>query len=92
MRLDSTNSKADANSSSENNSDGASSIPRENEGLAFADKLVREIGVATVPGSSFFRDKELGKAYVRFCFCKKDETLDEAARRLRGADLEGSRG
>ncbi|WP_337174564.1 aminotransferase class I/II-fold pyridoxal phosphate-dependent enzyme [Paludisphaera sp.] len=51
--------------------------------VAFAGKLVREIGVAVVPGSSFFRDKELGRPYVRFCFCKKDETLDEAARRLR---------
>ncbi|MDG3007252.1 pyridoxal phosphate-dependent aminotransferase [Paludisphaera mucosa] len=51
--------------------------------VAFADKLVREIGVATVPGSSFFRDKSLGRSYVRFCFCKRDETLDEAARRLR---------
>ncbi|WP_165071268.1 pyridoxal phosphate-dependent aminotransferase [Paludisphaera rhizosphaerae] len=52
--------------------------------VAFAEKLVREVGVATVPGSSFFRDKELGRSYVRFCFCKKDETLDEAARRLQG--------
>lgn len=51
--------------------------------VAFAGKLVREIGVAVVPGSSFFRDKELGRSYVRFCFCKRDETLDEAARRLR---------
>jgi aminotransferase len=51
--------------------------------VSFADKLVREIGVAVVPGSSFFRDKELGRSYVRFCFCKRDETLDEAARRLR---------
>lgn len=51
--------------------------------VAFAGKLVRDVGVATVPGSSFFRDKELGRSYVRFCFCKRDETLDEAARRLR---------
>lgn len=54
-----------------------------NDDVAFAGKLVREVGVATVPGSSFFRDKELGRPYVRFCFCKRDETLDEAARRLR---------
>ncbi|WP_165248853.1 pyridoxal phosphate-dependent aminotransferase [Paludisphaera soli] len=51
--------------------------------VAFAGKLVREIGVATVPGSSFFQDKDLGRSYVRFCFCKREETLDEAARRLR---------
>jgi aminotransferase len=41
--------------------------------------LVRDIGVATVPGSSFLQDKALGRAYVRFCFCKRDETLDGAA-------------
>jgi len=51
--------------------------------LAFAGKLVREIGVAVVPGSSFFVDKPLGRSYVRFCFCKKDETLDLAIDRLR---------
>ena len=51
--------------------------------VAFARHLVREVGVATVPGSSFFLDKTLGRRYVRFCFCKRDETLDEAARRLR---------
>jgi aminotransferase len=51
--------------------------------VEFARYLVQEIGVATVPGSSFFQDKSLGRSYVRFCFCKRDETLDEAARRLR---------
>jgi aminotransferase len=51
--------------------------------VAFARYLVREIGVATVPGSSFFRDKERGRQFIRFCFCKRDETLDEAISRLR---------
>ncbi|HEY2154872.1 MAG TPA: aminotransferase class I/II-fold pyridoxal phosphate-dependent enzyme [Isosphaeraceae bacterium] len=51
--------------------------------VEFSRYLVREIGVATVPGSSFFRDKALGRDYVRFCFCKKDETLDAAIQRLR---------
>jgi aminotransferase len=51
--------------------------------VAFARHLVREIGVATVPGSSFFHDKALGRQYIRFCFCKRDETLDEAITRLR---------
>ncbi len=50
--------------------------------VEFAQHLVREVGVATVPGSSFFRDKELGRGFVRFCFCKRDETLNEAIRRL----------
>jgi len=35
-----------------------------------------------VPGSSFYSDPALGSQQVRFCFCKKDETLIEAARRL----------
>jgi aminotransferase len=51
--------------------------------IEFARHLVQEIKVATVPGSSFFQDKELGKGYVRFCFCKRDETLDLATERLR---------
>ena len=49
---------------------------------AFAQDLVRDAGVAVVPGSSFFSRPALGRNLVRFCFCKKDETLDEAARRL----------
>ncbi len=51
--------------------------------VEFSRYLVREIGVATVPGSSFFQDKSLGRPYVRFCFCKQDSTLDAAAQRLR---------
>ena len=51
--------------------------------VTFARHLVREVGVATVPGSSFFVDKSLGRRYVRFCFCKQDSTLDEAANRLK---------
>ncbi len=51
--------------------------------VSFARHLVRDVGVATVPGSSFFQDKSLGRRYVRFCFCKRNETLDTAAERLR---------
>ncbi len=51
--------------------------------VEFAQHLVREIGVATVPGSSFFRQKDLGRSYIRFCFCKLPETLDEAIKRLK---------
>ncbi|GAB4270186.1 MAG: aminotransferase class I/II-fold pyridoxal phosphate-dependent enzyme [Deferrisomatales bacterium] len=50
---------------------------------AFALSLTRDAGVAVVPGSSFFSRPELGRGLVRFCFCKREETLDEAARRLR---------
>ncbi len=50
--------------------------------VAFAKYLVREIGVATVPGSSFYRDPRDGAKQVRFAFCKKNETLDAAAAKL----------
>jgi aminotransferase len=50
--------------------------------VEFTKFLIREIGVAVVPGSSFFHDKSLGKNLVRFCFCKKDETLQAAAEKL----------
>jgi len=50
--------------------------------VSFAKFLVQEIGIATVPGSSFYRDPRDGAKQVRFAFCKKPETLDEAARRL----------
>lgn len=49
---------------------------------AFAMYLVERLGVATVPGSSFYGDPEDGSRSVRFMFSKKDETLDEALRRL----------
>lgn len=50
--------------------------------VEFTKFLIREIGVAVVPGSSFYHDKKLGSQKVRFCFCKKDETLEAAAERL----------
>ena len=50
--------------------------------VAFARHLVTEIGVAAVPGSSFYRDASLGRTKLRFTFCKKDETLHAAAERL----------
>jgi aspartate/methionine/tyrosine aminotransferase len=50
--------------------------------FAFARHLVENIGVACVPGSSFYHDPKDGRQLVRFTFCKKDETLDAAAKRL----------
>ena len=50
--------------------------------IEFTKHLIREIGVAVVPGSSFYHDAALGSQMVRFCFCKKDETLEAAAERL----------
>lgn len=68
--------------------DGAYYIMTDISGFGFADDveftrhLIREVGVACVPGSSFFSVPERGAQQVRFCFCKKDETLQLAAERL----------
>lgn len=68
--------------------EGAYYVMTDISGFGFADDveftkhLIREIGVAVVPGSSFYHDKTLGSQIVRFCFCKKDETLYAAAERL----------
>jgi len=50
--------------------------------IEFTKHLIREIGVAVVPGSSFYRENSAGSQMVRFCFCKKDETLEAAVERL----------
>ncbi|HPD75361.1 MAG TPA: pyridoxal phosphate-dependent aminotransferase [Methanoregulaceae archaeon] len=51
----------------------------------FARHLVEKVGVAAVPGSSFYHRG--GETKLRFTFSKKDETLEEACRRLESADL-----
>ena len=48
----------------------------------FAHWLTAEIGVASVPGSSFFSEPELGRNFIRFAFCKTDDMLEAAAKRL----------
>ncbi len=48
--------------------------------IEFAEKLARDVGVAAVPGSSFFREDI--NNYVRFHFAKKIETLEQALLRL----------
>ena len=48
----------------------------------FARWMCEEVGVASVPGSSFYHDRALGRTMVRFAFCKKYETLKRAADRL----------
>ncbi|HMP53118.1 MAG TPA: aminotransferase class I/II-fold pyridoxal phosphate-dependent enzyme [Candidatus Melainabacteria bacterium] len=55
--------------------------------LAMTRHLVKEVGVAVVPGSSFFADKEEGRKYIRFCFSRRDETLAAARQRLLKAEL-----
>ena len=54
----------------------------EMDDVTFAKWMAQEIGVATVPGSSFYHDKNHGRTMVRFAFCKKYETLRRAAERL----------
>jgi aspartate/methionine/tyrosine aminotransferase len=49
---------------------------------AFAMFLVKAVGVATVPGSSFYAHPELGRTKIRFCFPKTDDILREAGERL----------
>ncbi|HKC83279.1 MAG TPA: aminotransferase class I/II-fold pyridoxal phosphate-dependent enzyme, partial [bacterium] len=49
---------------------------------AFAMFLIKHIGVAAVPGSSFYFHSELGRTKIRFCFPKTDEVLQEAGERL----------
>jgi aspartate/methionine/tyrosine aminotransferase len=51
--------------------------------VSFVKYLVKDVGVAAVPGSSFYRDARDGARQVRFAFCKKLETLDAAAEKLR---------
>ena len=51
--------------------------------LQFCRHLVEDVGIAAVPGSSFFEDPADGSQLIRFCFCKKYETLNEAQERLR---------
>jgi aspartate/methionine/tyrosine aminotransferase len=50
--------------------------------VAFAKFLVEKVGVAVVPGSSFYNDARDGATQVRFTFCKKETTLAAAEERL----------
>jgi len=51
--------------------------------VEFAERLTAEHGVAPVPGSSFYSKPEMGRKEIRFAFCKTDDLLQEAARRLK---------
>ncbi len=50
--------------------------------VEFARYLVKDVGVAAVPGSSFYTNSARGRTKLRFCYCKREETLVEADRRL----------
>jgi aminotransferase len=60
--------------------------------VEFAMELVKNGGVATVPGSSFFLDPSDGRSLVRFCFAKRAETLQRAAEILRSRLATPARG
>lgn len=51
--------------------------------MAFTRHLIEDVGVAAVPGSSFFVNAREGAHLIRFCFCKKYETLKAAQERLK---------
>ena len=50
--------------------------------LEFVRHLIENVGIAAVPGSSFFSHSADGASWVRFCFCKKYETLEVARQKL----------
>ncbi len=50
--------------------------------MQFTRHLIEDVGVAAVPGSSFFENPAEGSQLIRFCFCKKYETLKVAQERL----------
>jgi aspartate/methionine/tyrosine aminotransferase len=50
--------------------------------VAFAKYLVKDVGVAAVPGSSFYRNPTDGRTQLRFTFCKTEKTFQAAAERL----------
>ena len=54
----------------------------EKDDVSFARWLASDVGVATVPGSSFFKHPADGSRLIRFAFCKRKETLEAAVERL----------
>ncbi|MGO9643860.1 MAG: pyridoxal phosphate-dependent aminotransferase [Candidatus Bathyarchaeia archaeon] len=54
-----------------------------NDGLEYANYLIKNVGVAVLPASALYHDKELGKRKIRFAYCKKDETLQEVGKRIK---------
>ena len=55
----------------------------ETDGMAFCRSLPERCGVVAVPNVVFYDHHEVGATQVRFAFCKRDDVLTEAARRLR---------
>jgi N-succinyldiaminopimelate aminotransferase len=53
------------------------------DGRSFCRALPERAGVVAIPTAAFYDDAEAGRTLVRFAFCKREEVIDEAARRLR---------
>lgn len=60
--------------------------------MTFCRMLAEEVGVAAIPNSAFYVNKERGKHLVRFAFCKEESVLEEAARRLAGLEAKAAGG
>ncbi|MDP6895433.1 MAG: aminotransferase [Rhodospirillales bacterium] len=58
------------------------SVGFEDGDVAFCEHIIREAGVAAIPLSAFYQE-DGQPHFVRFCFCKQDSVLDEAAARLK---------
>ena len=58
--------------------------------VEFSRYLVKDIGVAAVPGSSFYNEPEKGSHFVRFCFSKRKSTLQAAVERLKNVHRSGT--
>ena len=50
--------------------------------VEFTERLINEARVAVIPLSPFYRDPPANMRVVRLCVAKRDETLEEAARRI----------
>jgi aminotransferase len=64
-------------------------LSKERDGFAddreATNTLIEKAGVACVPGNSFFADPENGRYWLRFCYAKEMDVLEDACRRLRTA-------
>ena len=71
---------------------GAYYVMTDISGFRFADDvsfirhLITDVGVAAIPGSSFYLDPNDGAQQIRFAFCKRHETVVAAVERLRAAE------
>ncbi len=63
----------------------------ESDGMRFCLDLPHRVGVVAIPGEVFLPDRERGKPFVRFAFCKRDEVIDAASERLAGLHRESGR-